>query len=107
MDDVKMSPNYGVRKIFSSEQEKDLVAYLIDCSKMNFGLTPMLVRRLAVEMAEINGITVPTVWKERKMAGKLYCTYTDLAFVFILITMKMIYSHKQNCLINLFLCISG
>ncbi|XP_046407328.1 uncharacterized protein LOC124171936 [Ischnura elegans] len=35
---------------------------------MKFGLTLMLIRRLAVEISEINGITVPSVWKERKMA---------------------------------------
>lgn len=51
-ENIRTVPNYGVRKIFSSEQENTLVDYILTCSKMFYGLSMMDIRKLAFAMAE-------------------------------------------------------
>lgn len=69
MNTEKLTPNYAVRKIFSDDQEKDIVNYLIKCSQMFYGLTILDTRKLAYEMATINKMKVPQKWHETKLAG--------------------------------------
>ncbi|RVE52221.1 hypothetical protein evm_003140 [Chilo suppressalis] len=66
---IKFTPNYENRKIFTSSQEDMLVEYIVKCSQMFYGLTPVEVRQLAYEMAQTNNITVPQKWYKTELAG--------------------------------------
>lgn len=67
---VRLTPNYAVRKVFTTEQEKSLLDYIIKCSRMFYGLTRQEVKQLAYQMAVTNGISVSEKWHETKCAGK-------------------------------------
>lgn len=64
-----MTPNYAVKKIFSNELEETLEQYLINCSKMCYGLDTMATRHLAYDMAKFHKLNIPKPWAERQMAG--------------------------------------
>lgn len=66
---TRMTPNYSVRRVFTLEQENELVRYLVSCSKMFYGLPMNECRQIALEMALLNNITVPKSWHVKKMAG--------------------------------------
>lgn len=66
---IPMTPNYAVRRIFSSELEVALEQYLVTCSKMCYGLDTVETRRLAYDMAKFHNLNIPNTWKERQMAG--------------------------------------
>lgn len=61
---------YTVAQVFSTEQEKALTQYLLNCSKMHYGLTLKQLLTLAYEYAESSGCNYPKSWKENKCAGK-------------------------------------
>lgn len=67
--EIRMKPNYEVRKIFSDEQERDLAEYVNTCSKMSYGMSTNSLRNLAYEMAVRNTIDVPASWRTSKCAG--------------------------------------
>ena len=68
---ARMAPNYSVRKVFSSDQENELVKYFVSCSQMFYGLQSINeCRQIAYQMAQINKINVPESWHVNKMAGK-------------------------------------
>lgn len=46
---ARYTPNYQWKRIFTDQQEATLAKYLIDCSKMFYGLTLQDTRRLAYE----------------------------------------------------------
>ena len=69
-DDISYTPNYHVRKIFTTEEEITLVGYIIDCSKMNFGLTRRDIKHLAYALGIRNDKSVPQNWIVHKMAGE-------------------------------------
>lgn len=50
--------------------EEDLSQYIIQCSSMNFGLSPKEVRSLAYELAKRNNINVPVGWHVSEKASK-------------------------------------
>ncbi|CAH1979546.1 unnamed protein product [Acanthoscelides obtectus] len=56
--------------IFTIEEEKALVEYLIACSKMNYGLTRQATMQLAYEYATMNSKKVPDCWTSNNCAGK-------------------------------------
>lgn len=66
---ISLTPNYAVRKIFTSTQEKAIADYIIKCSQMFYGLTTIDSRKLAYEMAMLNNIQVPQKWHDTKLAG--------------------------------------
>lgn len=66
---VRLTPNYCVNRVFTDEQEQSLVDYIIKCSQMFYGLTPIDVRTLAYEMSVANDIKVPDKWREQQLAG--------------------------------------
>lgn len=66
---IRMAPNYSVNKVFSSAEEDSLESYIIDCSRMFYGLSINDCRRLAYEMAIQNNKKIPAKWNDRKMAG--------------------------------------
>lgn len=64
-----MVPKYDVRKIFTSEQEKELADYIIICSKMCYGKSTRDFRKIAFEMANKNSLPMPKTWVEKEEAG--------------------------------------
>ncbi|KAJ8881109.1 hypothetical protein PR048_017582 [Dryococelus australis] len=72
---IRSDPNSEVahsddRKVFSDQQEEGLENFLLDNSKMFYGLTTTETRKVAFEMAEINQINHPQNWKHNGMTGK-------------------------------------
>ena len=51
-------------------QEQELVQYLLDASKMFFGLSAKETRKVAYEFATALGKEVPATWKARQSAGE-------------------------------------
>lgn len=66
---LPMKSNYKHRLVFSDEEEKDLVNYVIKCSKMCYGKSTKDTRLLAYEMAKINSKKIPLSWEKNKSAG--------------------------------------
>lgn len=48
VNDIRMSPNYSVNKVFSVAEEASLEKYIIDCSRMFYGLAVIDCRKLGV-----------------------------------------------------------
>ncbi|KAF2903168.1 hypothetical protein ILUMI_03015 [Ignelater luminosus] len=67
--EIRMTPNYAVQKIFSSELEDSLEQYLATYSKMCYSLDTLETRRLGNEMAKYHNLKIPKAWEERQMAG--------------------------------------
>ncbi|KAG5877615.1 hypothetical protein JTB14_010302 [Gonioctena quinquepunctata] len=61
---------YASHQVFSNEEESLLNNYMIDCSKMHYGLTCIQVRKLAYGYAKANSPKYPSNWDENMMAGK-------------------------------------
>lgn len=67
---------YASFQVFSTQEEAVLNNYIIDCSKMHYGLTCIQVRKLAYEFATSNNLKIPQSWNEKKngrerLVGKL------------------------------------
>jgi hypothetical protein len=63
------------RNIFTDEEEKELQDYLLTCSRMCHGLTPLEVRNLAFSYADANNKTIiPELWTVKTAAGKDWLT---------------------------------
>lgn len=67
-EDYRYDPKYAVKKVFSDEEESELVQYIKHCAKLHYGLTLLDVRRLACEYAVANSKPVP-LWEKNKIAG--------------------------------------
>src|SRR5258705_10086057 len=61
-------------KIFTTDMENALEAYLLNCSAMFHGLTLKSVRMLAFQYAEKNSLSTPKAWAENEMAGRDWFT---------------------------------
>lgn len=61
---LKFKPNYAVKKIFTSEEENDLVYYLTQASALHQGLPPKEARKLAFEFAVLKGKKIPPSWEK-------------------------------------------
>lgn len=64
------SSKYTVAQVFSNVQEKALTEYLLNCSKMHYGLTLQQLLTLAYEYAVYLGCKFPESWNKNKCAGK-------------------------------------
>jgi hypothetical protein len=62
MGELQFKPNYEYRRIFSLEQEKVLVEYILNCSTVHYGLSTEQCRRLTNEMVIVNHIPYPSNW---------------------------------------------
>lgn len=49
---IRMCPRYDCRLVFNKNQEKQLVNYLIECSKMCYGLSNVECKKFAYELAK-------------------------------------------------------
>ncbi|KAJ8956452.1 hypothetical protein NQ318_010766 [Aromia moschata] len=61
-------------KVFTFEQERELVDYCTTSSKLYFELSPKDLRKLAYQFVQKNGCTFPTGWKELQMASEDWLT---------------------------------
>lgn len=61
---------WGNKRVFTGDQEIELVDYLITSCKMYYSLAPIEVRRLAYELADKNGISMPYNWMDNSLAGE-------------------------------------
>lgn len=68
------SSKYTSAQVFSTQQEKMLTEYLLNCSKMHYGLSLRNLMSLAYEFAEYCGCKYPESWKKNKCAGKDWAT---------------------------------
>lgn len=59
---TRFTPHYDNHKVFTTDQEKELVNYLLTCSKMCFALDTKTCRRLAYELASKNNLSFPDNW---------------------------------------------
>ncbi|KAF2878894.1 hypothetical protein ILUMI_27271 [Ignelater luminosus] len=59
-----------VNRVFTSEEETILQDYIIQCSKVYFGLVPTEVRKLSYELAVKHEKKYPEKWDEDHMADK-------------------------------------
>jgi transposase len=66
----KFSSKYTVAQVFTNDQENKLAEYLINCSKMHYGLTMKQTMVLAYEYAEHLKCKYPESWKVNGCAGK-------------------------------------
>lgn len=67
---LKFKPNYAVNKIFTSEEENDLVYYFTQASALHHGLPPKEARKLAFEFAVLKGKKIPPSWEKNECAGE-------------------------------------
>lgn len=64
--DISYVPNYKQSQILTDEEEIELVNYALKASKLNHGLTPKCMRRLAFEFAKANNKKMPSKWIEKE-----------------------------------------
>lgn len=58
------------QKIFTVEEERKLVDYILQASKYHYGLTINDARTLAYEYASVNKKNIPSNWEHDEKAGK-------------------------------------
>lgn len=68
-DSVNYQPQYDNNRVFTKDEETDLVEYLITAAKHHYGLTTMSTRTLAYQFAVANSKTMPKNWTSAKKAG--------------------------------------
>lgn len=66
----KLVPNYGIRRVFTDEEESLLVNYFKQASQLHHGLPPRMARKLAYEFAEANHKKIPENWRRDQCAGE-------------------------------------
>ncbi|KAI4460163.1 hypothetical protein MML48_6g00004783 [Holotrichia oblita] len=59
---IRLTPNYACRRIFTLEQEATVEEYAVTCAKMCFGKSRKDLRCIAYEVAIANQINVPGFW---------------------------------------------
>ena len=63
--------NFSHRQVFSTDEEAQLIEYLITSSKMYHGLSPKDTKRLAYQLAVKNGKSqIPTSWHDKQETGE-------------------------------------
>lgn len=70
VDEARLTPNYSVNKIFTTDQENMLKEYFKHCALLFYGLSAKECRKIAYQMANVNNLKMPNSWKRKEMAGK-------------------------------------
>lgn len=74
-EEAKVSMGYrSCNRIFSTEQEKLMVNYIIRAAEIYYGFPPKEIRKLAYELAAKYEIKRPNKWDVNKMAGEDWFT---------------------------------
>ncbi|KAF6216542.1 hypothetical protein GE061_000885 [Apolygus lucorum] len=84
--------NCGHRKVFTDDEEKDLVNYLLLASRIYFGITKRGLSTLAFEFARQNGKHFPKTWHDNAKAGKQWVQ----DFLILELGMKPVFSPAQE-----------
>jgi len=63
-----MEPKQGAKPVFNTSQEKELENYILECSRVFYGLTIPQIRKIAYDFAAVNNIK-NNFNKENKMVG--------------------------------------
>lgn len=66
----RFDSKYTHNQVFTKEQESQLKVYLVNCSKMQYGLSYKQVRHFAWQFAQALKIRYPPVWDLRQEAGE-------------------------------------
>lgn len=69
LEKFSYKPNNDVNKVFSEDEEKLLVDYILKAADLQYGLNRRDVRVLAYQFGVANKIKIPESWEEKKMAG--------------------------------------
>ncbi|CAK1587176.1 unnamed protein product [Parnassius mnemosyne] len=67
-DNISLEQRYDINKAFTEEHEQILLQYYNDCALMFYGLTIKECRKVAYEIAKVNGIKIPSSERD-KMSG--------------------------------------
>lgn len=67
--ETKFFPEHNAKQIFDGLEESLLAAYLKKAAKLHHGLGTLQCRQLEYEFAIIKGKKIPSMWKNRKVAG--------------------------------------
>ncbi|XP_065650907.1 uncharacterized protein LOC136079118 [Hydra vulgaris] len=67
--DITFKPRFNTRQVFTEEEEHSISNYLLQASKMNYGLSTKTTRQLAYEVAVANNKVCPDSWIKNKTAG--------------------------------------
>lgn len=62
--------SYDTKKVFTEEEELQLVDYIKTVAKMNYGMSKKQIRELAFKYAVANQKKIPITWNEPKLAGE-------------------------------------
>lgn len=62
---------YTISQVFSTQQEKIFTEYLLNRSKMHYGLSLQQLLTLAYEFAEYSGCKYPESWRKINVLGKI------------------------------------
>lgn len=82
IDTLSFKPNFHRRQVFSDQMEKALAGYLLQCSKMFYGVTPKKCRQIALQFADVNNLKFPESWKKRASWWWLvYWVYEEKSYV--------------------------
>ena len=68
--EVKFTPHYNCRQIFTDDQEQMLAEYFTTAAKYHYGLSPSEARNLAMEFAMRNDVHVRENWLRDSSAGQ-------------------------------------
>ena len=66
---IAQRPPLHCRRVFSTAQEAELADYITTCSDRFYGLSCKEARKLAVDFARANSISVPNSWTRTGLAG--------------------------------------
>jgi transposase-like protein len=70
---IDINVGYGERKqnyVFNTEEEAKLEQYILKCSRINFGLSPKEIRKLAYQYAVAIKAKMPENWTKNLIAGQ-------------------------------------
>lgn len=73
--EVVYQPQNAVKRVFSDEEEEQLVKYCLKASKFHYGICKDDFLKLAFEYAVILKKTYPSAWDINKKAGKTFYEY--------------------------------
>lgn len=68
-------PNFASKQIFSNQEERLLIWYLLNSCNMTYGLTTREIRDLVYVYGVKNKVKVPEKWKNKETASRYWLRY--------------------------------
>lgn len=66
----QFEPNYKNKQVFPESLEVELKDYIIQASKIHYGVTKKKVTEIAYKLAKSNGLKFPESWEKNQRAGE-------------------------------------